>query len=98
MKFVAICALLGALLGSGVAYTQVLQSNSPQPVRSRYLAKFDAQFNAADKDSDGALTRAEAQAAGLTRIVDNFDRLDADKDGKVTREELRSLVRNRISS
>ncbi|MGE5622042.1 MAG: hypothetical protein ACM3WS_02660 [Bacillota bacterium] len=98
MKFVAICALLGALLGSGVAYTQVLQSSAPQPVRSKYLAKFDAQFNAADKDGDGALTRPEAQAAGLTRIIENFDRLDADKDGKVTREELRSLVRNRISS
>lgn len=98
MKFVAICALLGALLGSGVAYTQVLQGNSTPSVRSRYLAKFEAQFNAADKDGDGALTQAEAEAAGMRVIVENFDRLDADKDSKVTREELRSLVRNRISS
>ncbi|HJV50247.1 MAG TPA: hypothetical protein VJ652_02235 [Noviherbaspirillum sp.] len=98
MKFVAICALLGALLGSGVAYTQVLQSSVPQPVRSRYLAKFDAQFQAADKDGDGALTRAEAEAGGMGRIVESFDRLDADKDGKVTRDEIRALIRSRVSS
>jgi hypothetical protein len=36
----------------------------------------------ADADKDGAITRAEFQAAALTR----FDRLDADKDGAVTRE------------
>ncbi|NEX64287.1 EF-hand domain-containing protein [Noviherbaspirillum galbum] len=109
MKPILICALLGGLLGSGLAYTQtqaqadgVPQATRPaqgSPARaSKRLAKFEEQFSAADTDHDGALTREEAEAAGLKRIVDNFDRLDANKDGKVTREEIRALIRSRISS
>jgi len=40
----------------------------------------------ADADKDGAITKAEFQAAALTR----FDRLDADKDGTVTRDEAKA--------
>ncbi len=40
----------------------------------------------ADADKDGAITKAEFQAAALGR----FDRLDADKDGAVTREEVKA--------
>jgi Ca2+-binding EF-hand superfamily protein len=98
MRFIAICALLGALLGSGVAYTQVVPANSGQPLRAKYLAKFEAQFSTADKDGDGALTKAEADAGGLGRIVENFDRIDTNKDGKVTREEIRAMLRSRVSS
>ena len=49
-----------------------------------------AHLRAADKDGDGALSKAEAEAAGMKRLVENFDRLDANKDGKVTREEMRA--------
>ncbi|MBL8382998.1 MAG: EF-hand domain-containing protein [Burkholderiales bacterium] len=49
-----------------------------------------AHLRAADKDGDGALSKAEAEAAGMKRLVENFDKLDANKDGKVTREEMRA--------
>ncbi|KIF82937.1 hypothetical protein TSA66_22305 [Noviherbaspirillum autotrophicum] len=98
MKVVAICALIGALFGSGIAYTQVVPSMEGQPIRTKYLAKFDAQFSSADKDGDGALTKAEAQSGGMNHVVENFDRLDVNKDGKVTRDELRALIRSRVSS
>lgn len=98
MKVVAICALIGALFGSGLAYTQVVPGNESRPVRAKYLAKFDAQFSSADKDGDGALSKAEAQNAGMGRVVENFDRLDANKDGKLTRDEIRAMIRSRVSS
>jgi len=40
----------------------------------------------ADADKDGSITKAEFQAAALTR----FDRLDADKDGTVTPDEAKA--------
>ena len=50
-------------------------------------------MKAADKDGDGALSKAEADAAGMTRLSKNFDKLDANKDGKVTRAEMK-MARN----
>jgi len=57
------------------------------------LASFGAHaasFSEADKDGDGALTLAEAQAAGLSDIADNFKKLDTDKDGKLSKAELKA--------
>lgn len=45
----------------------------------------------ADRDGDGAIDRAEAEA-GLPRVYKNFDRLDSNGDGKLTREELKALA------
>lgn len=49
-------------------------------------------FKAADKDGDGALTKEEAQAANLKRVVAHFDEIDANKDGKVSPEELKAFM------
>lgn len=108
MKPIFMCALLGGVLGSGLAYTQTqieTQSQAnPAPAPSagnkqpKFLARMEEQFQGADVDKDGSLNRTEAESGGLKRIVDNFDRIDVNKDGKVTREEIRSLIRNRISS
>jgi hypothetical protein len=47
-------------------------------------------MKAADKDGDGAISKAEADAAGLKGLSKNFDKIDANKDGKITREEMRT--------
>jgi hypothetical protein len=47
-------------------------------------------FKAADKNGDGALTKAEADAAGMKRLTKNFDAIDANKDGKVTPDEMKA--------
>ncbi|MBO0750270.1 MAG: EF-hand domain-containing protein [Porphyrobacter sp.] len=44
----------------------------------------------ADTDKDGAITKAEFQAAALAR----FDRLDTNKDGTVTRDEAKAARDN----
>jgi Ca2+-binding EF-hand superfamily protein len=98
MQFILACMLTGGLLGAGLAIATEPQATAPQPKPPRYVARFDEQFTAADKDGDGALTREEAANAGMRRIVENFDRLDANRDGKVTREEVRALLRSRVSS
>jgi Ca2+-binding EF-hand superfamily protein len=54
------------------------------------VAQFEERFKAADKNGDGALTKAEAEAGKLQYIAQHFDKIDANKDGKVTREELRA--------
>src|SRR4051812_13855237 len=88
MQFILLCMAAGTVLGASlaVATEQTVPQKSP-----RYLARFDEQFSAADKDSDGALSREEAQAAHLMYIVNNFGRLDANHDGKITRDEIRTL-------
>lgn len=97
MKPIILCAMLGALLGSSLAYTQSAPTTM-QAKQPKYLTLFEERFRAADKDSDGALSKPEAQAAGLARIADHFDEIDLNKDGKVTIEELRDALRSRISS
>jgi hypothetical protein len=43
----------------------------------------------ADKDGDGRVSRAEADAAAAARTSEWFAKLDLDKDGYVTQEETR---------
>ena len=86
-------SLIAALLAGGVAIAQSKESRQP-----RYAAKFDARFKAADLNGDGALSREEAQAAGMDRVVRQFDRIDGNHDSKVTRQELRLFLVNRLSS
>lgn len=48
----------------------------------------------ADKDGDGRVSRAEADAAAAERTNEWFTRLDLDKDGYVTQEETRKAREN----
>ena len=54
------------------------------------MQKRAERMKAADKDGDGAISKAEADAAGMKGLSKNFDKVDANKDGKVTREEMRT--------
>lgn len=53
-------------------------------------AKGIERFKAADKNGDGLISLAEAQAA-MPRVASNFDAIDANKDGQLTHEELRAF-------
>ena len=52
--------------------------------------KRSKEFTAADKDSDGTLTKNEAKK--LPRVSKNFDAIDADKDGTLDREEIHQFM------
>ncbi len=63
-----------------------------QEKRKEHQDKFAEKFKAADKNGDGALTKAEAQSGNMPRLVNDFDKIDTNKDGKVTQEELRAYI------
>ncbi len=49
----------------------------------------------ADTNKDGGLSKAEAQAGGMNRLVEHFDAIDTNKDGKITPEEMRTAWERR---
>jgi len=49
----------------------------------------------ADKDGDGRVSRAEANAAATERSNEWFDKLDLNKDGYITSEEMRQARETR---
>lgn len=53
-----------------------------------------AQFRRADADSNGALSRAEAER-GMPALARHFDRIDADGDGSITPFEIRAWRKTR---
>jgi Ca2+-binding EF-hand superfamily protein len=86
--FVSFSALVAGFFSS---------SGFAQPSSATLTYKLEQQFEAADKNGDGALTKAEAEAAGMSRVVRHFDRIDGNKDGKITPDELRAVVRARLA-
>ena len=48
----------------------------------------EARFKAADKDSDGKLTLAEAKA-GMPRVAKGFDKIDKEKKGYLTVDQIK---------
>lgn len=58
-------------------------------------SKMQERWKAADKDGDGALSRAEVDAAKMPMLSRDFDKLDANKDGKLTADEMRNAMMER---
>lgn len=54
-------------------------------------SKMQERWKAADKDGDGALSRAEVDGAGMKMLSRDFDKLDKNKDGKLTPDEIRRM-------
>jgi len=57
--------------------------------------KLRAHFDAADADHDGLLTLAEAQAAKLGVVANQFGRIDMRHTGRVSFEDLKRYLRGR---
>lgn len=58
--------------------------------RQARKAERQARLKAADTNGDGALSRAEVDAAGLKGLARRFDTIDGNQDGRVTRDEKRT--------
>ena len=60
------------------------------------LQKMQARWKAADKNGDGLIDKAEAEA-GLPRLARHFDQLDVNHDGKLSADELRAMAQSRMA-
>lgn len=63
--------------------------------RAQMAQQMAERFKAADKDGDGALTRAEAEA-GMPRLAKRFDDIDTAKTGKITLEQIRGFMQKQM--
>ena len=77
-----------------------LRKAAPRPpaggeaLRAEVERKLRADFDAADVERAGTLTREQARAAGLGYIVKSFDRIDAAGTGRVTFDDLKRYLRS----
>jgi|GEM_PF-4292604 hypothetical protein len=60
----------------------------------RQKAVFDSDFNDADSNHDGKLSRAEVRKANPT-LYQNFSDVDANNDGFLTKSEIRASIREK---
>lgn len=93
-KFMLTAAAVFSLTASAWAQQPPASGRNPDPqraeqMRAKHQERMQEHFRRADKDGDGALSKAEAEAA-MPRLAKDFDAIDANKDGKITQEELRA--------
>lgn len=63
-----------------------------QALRAQVQAKLAAQFRQADVQRRGALSLAEARAAGFGWLVQHFERIDGNSRGEVRLEQLQAYL------
>ena len=74
-----------------MAAAAVAVAQTPTANQQKQIKEAEERFSAADKNADGKLTLAEAQA-GMPRIASNFKKIDANNDGFVTIEEIKAMI------
>ena len=85
------------LLWLSLAGIAAAQAAAPaQAPSDAMLQKMQARWKAADKNGDGLIDKAEAEA-GLPRVARHFDQLDANHDGKLSADELRAMAQSRMA-
>ena len=83
MKTIALVSILAATLCVTATPAQAGEGKGDR------AQKMQERLKAADKDGDGKISKAEADAS-LPRISKQFGDIDANKDGFIAREELRA--------
>ncbi len=78
----------------GVISKEEMQAHH-KAMHDQMRSRMRERWKAADIDGDGALSRAEVEAAGMKRPLRDFDKLDKNKDGKLTPDEMRDGMRMR---
>ena len=82
-------SLIAALLAASTATVTYAEGPADAPKDERGK-KMQEHFKAADKNSDGKISREEASTS-MPRVSKRFDEIDANKDGLVTKEEMRAF-------
>ncbi len=89
------------LMASACAQTAPAPAPAPAAQHAQQMQQAREQlhqrFVAADKDGNGQLTRAEAQA-GMPRVYGAFDQIDTTRKGYVTEAEITAAIAARLAS
>lgn len=83
-------AVLTAMAGAVIA-TLALTALPAQAQSGKPAQKLETRFAAADKDHDGKLTKAEAEA-GMPRLAKHFDEIDTQKTGSVSLDQVKQYA------
>ena len=88
-----VCAgLLACSLGAMPAAAQITAPPA-QPTQTAPAHRFLDRFNAANTTHDGRLTLAQAEAAGMPRLVQHFGEIDTQQHGYITLQDIRAWRR-----
>ena len=90
MKTLLHCAAVLGFVLAGLGGQITTQAQSQMSAEDKEII---AKFNAADKNHDGKLTLAEAQA-GMPRVAAHFSYIDSQGRGYVTLDQILALANN----
>jgi Ca2+-binding EF-hand superfamily protein len=92
----AIAAFFGASIVAS-AQTTTAPAKTPKTAEQKAAGKasYEAKFKAADKNSDGGLSKDELAAAGgeFGAIQKHFTEMDTNKDGKISMDEHKAWMK-----
>ncbi|CAN7705490.1 hypothetical protein LJR118_005953 [Acidovorax sp. LjRoot118] len=95
-RTLAVACLLAAGLVAGASAQAAPPGQRTQQMREA-REQLHQRFMAADKDGNGQLTRAEAQA-GMPRVYNAFDQIDTQRKGFVSEAEITAAIAARLAS
>jgi hypothetical protein len=92
-RYVRIIFVLAVMAGApAMAWAQTGLNEIVRAVQAS-----DKNFDIADKNHDGMLTRAEAEAGPVPFIARNFDAIDTTHRGAVTKKEVHAYIANMLT-
>lgn len=94
MRHMATVVLFTVMMG-GLPTLSVAQTGGAQVAKS--IREIDKNFDVADKNRDGKLTRAEAQSGATPMIANHFDAIDTDHKGYVTKADVHAFIRRNLT-
>ncbi len=62
-----------------------------QKKRQKQAKEAGKKLKEADTDGNGSISKDEASAAELKKLVEHFDKIDADSNGEISKEEMRAM-------
>ena len=64
---------------------------------AKSVREIDKNFDVADKNHDGKLTREEAQSGSTPMIANHFDAIDVDHKGYVTKANVNAFIQRNLT-
>jgi hypothetical protein len=94
MRRIALATTLTAAVG-GLSTVSIAQTGLSKLSNSE--RRMDKNFDVADKNRDGKLTRTEAQSGATPLIENHFGAIDTENKGYVTKTDVHAFIQNNLS-